>query len=132
MRGYDTESMTRGEWWDDAAPYGANGYSFGRGERVDMTGVRVAREVTFPMMPGDPNCVARGVAELTDGRVYQFTILKPGHSRECGGRRRVRFASLSRQSFGDLANGLIDWERNGGRMTDADAARYRQEVADKL
>lgn len=132
MTNYGTESMTRGEWWDESAPYGVNGYTFGRGERVDMTGVRVIREVTFAMMPGDPNCVARGVAELTDGRVYQFTVLKPDHARECDGRKRVRLASLSYQSFEGLSNALIDSEYRGRRMTGADAARYRQEVADKL
>ena len=54
------ESMTRGEWWDDSAPYGANGYEYHKGERI--TGYTVAREITFDMMPGDPNCAARGVA----------------------------------------------------------------------
>lgn len=124
------ESMTRGDWWDTAAPYGMNGYGYESGERVDMTGVRVAREITFAMMPGDPNCVARGVAELTDGRVYSFTVRKPGHAPTYDGRERPRLASLSGQSFGDLSNGLLNWEENGGRITETDAMRYRQEIHD--
>lgn len=119
-------SMRTGEWWDDSAPYGVNAYAYGQGEVI--TGVQVAREVTFAMMPGDPNCVARGVAEMTDGRVYQFTILKPGHARKRDGRDRVRFASLSRQPFTELAHGLLNWEEDGGRITEGDAMLYRQEI----
>lgn len=119
-------SMRTGEWWDDSAPYGANLYEFGSGETVK--GVQVAREITFAMMPGDPNCAARGVAELTDGRVYQFTILRAEFARERDGRARVRFASLSRQPFTDLAHGLLNWEEDGGRITEGDAMRYRQEI----
>lgn len=121
------ESMTRGEWWDSSAPYGVNLYEFGRGEPV--TGHTVAREVTFNMMPGDPNCTARGVAEMTDGRVYMFTVLKPDHAREIDGRERVRFASLSRQPFHETARGLVDWEATGGRITLDAAAAYREKIS---
>lgn len=120
------ESMTRGEWWDSSAPYGVNLYEFGRGEPV--IGHTVAREVTFDMMPGDPNCVARGVAEMTDGRVYMFTVLKPDHAREVDGRKRVRFASLSRRSFAETAHGLLNWEEDGGRVSEGDAMRYRHKI----
>lgn len=126
------ESMTRGEWWDDSAPYGANGYEWHKGERI--TDAVVVREVAFTMMPGDPNCAARGVAEMTDGRVYMFTVLRPEWARErreAGertGRRHTRFASLSRQSFTDTAHDLLTWEEAGHRIAPGDAARYRQEI----
>lgn len=120
-------SMQTGEWWDDAAPYGANGYEYGRGEVI--RNVSVLREVTFEMMPGDPNCTARGVAEMTDGRVYQFTILRDDHGRERDGRRRVRFASLSRQPFHELARGLLDSEVLGKRVTPESAARYGEQIS---
>lgn len=122
------ESMTRGVWWDTAAPYGPNGYEYGRGE--DVTGHTVAREITFDMMPGDPNCIARGVAEMTDGRVYRFTTLKPGHvtTRDHDGRPRPRLASLSRQSFHETARGLLESEFAGHRLTAEDVARYRDMI----
>jgi hypothetical protein len=123
------ESMTRGVWWDTAAPYGPNGYEYGRGE--DVTGHTVAREITFDMMPGDPNCIARGVAEMTDGRVYMFTVRKPGHAteRDHNGRPRPRLASLSRQPFHETARGLVDWEAAGGRITPDAAAAYRDMIS---
>jgi hypothetical protein len=120
------ETMARGEWWDVAAPYGTNGYQFGRGEVV--TGGTVLREVTFDMQPGDPNCVARGVAEMTDGRVYMFTVRKPGHGPEYDGRERPRLATLSRQGFAETAHGLLNWEEDGGRVSEGDAMLYRQEI----
>lgn len=124
------ESMTRGEWWDDSAPYGVNAYAFGNGEPV--RGHTVAREVTFDMQTGDPNCVARGVAEMTDGRVYQFTVLREDHARERDGRARVRFASLSRQTFADAAHGLLNWEEDGARVSMGAAMLYRREIDDAL
>lgn len=126
------ESMTRGEWWDDSAPYGTNGFQYRKGERI--TGMVIAREIAFAMMPGDPNCAARGVAETTDGRVYMFTVLRPEFARErreAGertGRKHTRFASLSRQSFADTAHGLLTWEEAGHRIAPDDVARYRREI----
>ncbi len=120
------ETMTRGEWWDDAAPYGANGYQFGRGETVREISVR--QEITFDMMPGDPNCVARGVAQMADGRVYTFTVLKPDRATERDGRVRVRLATLSRQPFHETARGLLMWEADGHRIDRADVARYVAEI----
>ena len=126
------ESMTRGEWWDDSAPYGANGYEHHKGERI--TGAVVAREVAFAMQPGDPNCTARGVAEMRDGRVYMFTVLRPEFARERRehgertGRMQTRFASLSRQSFADTAHSLLNWEEDGHRVSEGDAMLYRQEI----
>lgn len=124
-----TESMTRGVWWDGSAPYGANGYQYGRGE--DVTGHTVAREITFDMMPGDPNCVARGVAEMTDGRVYTFTVVKPDHVtvRDHNDRLRPRVASLVRTPFHETAWALLDWEAAGHRVSADDVARYRGEIA---
>lgn len=118
------ESMTRGTWWDSSAPYGANGYSFGRGE--DVSGHTVAREITFDMMPGDPNCIARGVAEMTDGRVYTFTVRKSGHAtvRDHNDRPRPRLASLTRMPFHEAARGLLQWERDGHRISPEDVERY--------
>lgn len=123
------ESMTRGVWWDTAAPYGPNGYEYGRGE--DVTGHTVAREITFDMMPGDPNCIARGVAEMTDGRVYTFTVRKPGHAteRDHDGRPRPRLASLTRMPFHEAARGLVDWEAAGGRIAPDAAAAYREKIS---
>lgn len=118
------ESMTRGVWWDTAAPYGPNGYQYGRGE--DVSGHTVAREITFDMMPGDPGCVARGVAEMTDGRVYRFTVRKSSHDTvtDHDGRVRLRLASLSREPFHETARGLLEWEAAGHRVTSADVERY--------
>lgn len=123
------ESMTRGVWWDTAAPYGANGYEYGRGE--DVTGHTVAREITFDMMPGDPNCVARGVAEMTDGRVYSFTVLKSDHTTtfDNDGRPRPRLATLSRQTFHETARGLLEWELAGHRLTPESAREYREQIS---
>lgn len=125
------ETMARGTWWDTAAPYGPNGYQYGRGE--DVTGHVVLREITFDMMPGDPNCTARGVAEMTDGRVYRFTVRKPDHvtDRDHDGRPRPRLASLSRQPFHDTARGLLESEVLGKRVTPERAAQYR-DMIDKL
>lgn len=122
------ESMTRGEWWDESAPYGANLYRYGRGERI--TGAVVAREVTFDMQPGDPNCTARGVAEMTDGRVYQFTVLQDRFARTCkaDGRKRVRFASLSRMPFHETAYELMMWEAAGHRILPGDIPRYQEMI----
>ena len=122
------ESMTRGVWWDTSAPYGPNGYEYGRGE--DVTGHVVAREITFDMQPGDPGCVARGVAEMTDGRVYRFTVRKPGHDtvKDHNGRPRPRLASLSRQSFHETARGLLQWEADGHRIPPDDVARYSEMI----
>ncbi len=122
------ETMTRGTWWDTSAPYGPNGYRYGRGE--DVTGHTVMREVTFDMMPGDPNCVARGVAEMTDGRVYTFTVRKPGHATEHDhdGRPRPRLASLSRMPFHETAHTLLDWEFAGHRVSADAVADYRDEI----
>jgi len=123
------ESMTRGVWWDTAAPYGPNGYQYGRGE--DVTGHTVAREITFDMMPGDPNCIARGVAEMTDGRVYTFTVLKPGHAttRDHDGRPRPRLATLSRQTFHEAARGIVEWELAGHRLTPESARAYGEQIS---
>lgn len=122
------ESMTRGEWWDESAPYGPNGYTYGRGERI--AGAQVAREVTFDMQPGDPNCVARGVAEMTDGRVYMFTVVREEFARNCpaDGRKRRRFASLSRQPFREAASELMAWEIAGHRIRPADAPEYMRKI----
>lgn len=120
-------SMRTGEWWDDAAPYGANGYTFERGEVVNMTGVRVAREFTFETT--DRQASARGTAELTDGRVYQFTILRPSFAREAGGRERVRLATLSRQDFRSLASGLLEFEIAGDRVASSKVDEYRAAAA---
>lgn len=124
------ESMTRGTWWDSSAPYGPNGYEYGRGE--DVTGHTVAREITFDMQPGDPNCIARGVAEMTDGRVYTFTVVRPGHvtTRDHNDRPRPRLASLTRQSFHEAARGLLKWEADGHRITPGDVTRYGDMISE--
>lgn len=124
------ESMTRGVWWDGSAPYGPNGYEYGRGE--DVTGHTVAREITFDMMPGDPNCIARGVAEMTDGRVYTFTVRKSGHvtDRDHSGRPRPRLASLTRMPFHEAARGLLKWEADGHRIAPGDVARYGDMISE--
>lgn len=123
------ETMTRGMWWDTAAPYGPNGYQYGRGE--DVTGHAVTREITFDMMPGDPGCVARGVAEMADGRVYTFTVRKPGHVTEVDhdGRPRPRLASLSRMPFHETARTLLDWEFAGHRVSAGAVADYREQIS---
>jgi hypothetical protein len=125
------ETMTRGMWWDTSAPYGPNGYQYGRGE--DVTGHTVMREITFDMMPGDPDCVARGVAEMTDGRVYTFTVRKSDHvtTRDNDGRLRPRLASLSRLPFHETARTLLEWEFAGHRVS-ADAVAEYRELIDTL
>lgn len=119
-------TMRRGEWWDDDAPHGTHGYTFGRGEEVNMTGVHVVREFTF--LTTDRQASMRGAAELSDGRVYQLTVLRPGHSRSRDGRERVRFASLSRKDFRSLAAGLLEWEVSGKRVDPAKVDGYRKAV----
>ena len=123
------ESMTRGVWWDTAAPYGPNGYQYGRGE--DVTGHRGAREISFVLMRVDPICIARGVAVMTDGRVYTFTVLKPGHAttRDHDGRPRPRLATLSRQTFHEAARGIVEWELAGHRLTPESARAYGEQIS---
>lgn len=116
-------TMRTGERWDDNAPYGVNGYSFGRGEVVRGT---VAREFTFET--NDRQCALRGVAEMTDGRVYQFTLLRPEFAREKDGRERVRFAHLSREGYRDAARGLLEFEIVGKRVDPAKVDGYRAQA----
>jgi hypothetical protein len=91
-------------FWDEMAPYGANGYSFGRGEWVDGS---VSQSVQFKMRPGD-QCIARGVMLMSDGRVYTWTVLAEGREHRPGAPRRL--ASLSRQTFADAARGMLTFE----------------------
>jgi hypothetical protein len=92
-------------FWDQGAPYGPNGYSFGRGERVEG---KVSQSIQFRMRPGD-QCLARGVMLMTDGRVYTWTVLREGRDRGDG---RRRLATLVRTSFEETARGMFDIERD--------------------
>ncbi len=94
------------KFWDQGAPYGQNGYSFGGGEWVDGT---VTRSIEFRMKPGG-QCFARGAMEMADGTVYLWTVLNEGREHRLGEPRRL--ASRSWQSFRDLAHGLFLMEED--------------------
>lgn len=99
-----TDAMER--FFDRDAPYGPNGYAYGRGEEV--IGRRV-QTIQFKMRPGDP-CLARGVMKMDDGRVYVWTVRSERHADPITGRRRL--ATLSRRSFEEEARELFAFERD--------------------
>ena len=104
------ESMTRGAWWDSSAPYGVNGYSFGRGEFVSEW--RPVREIGIRMRDGADVLTHTGVVELSDGRVYRFAI-RTGDG--YWGDQPLKVASLLRQSFADAARLMVEMETGIGR-----------------
>lgn len=108
-------------FWDQGAPYGANQYSYGRGEWVDGS---VSTSIQFKMRPGD-QCIARGAMLMDDGRVYTWTVLAEGREHRPGVPRRL--ASLSRLSFADVARGMLECETD--RIDPELIDGYRAQVA---
>lgn len=107
-------------FWDQSAPYGRNGYSFGRGEWVDGT---VLKSIQFKMREGD-QCLVRGVMEMDDGHVYTWTVLREGREHRPGVPRRL--ASRVRTSFAIAAREMLDFERD--RIDPDLIAGYREQV----
>ena len=101
-------------FWDQAAPYGPNLYSYGRGEWVDG---KVSRSIQFTMRDGD-QCLARGAMLMNDGRVYTWTVLREGREHRPESPRRlasmvcVRFGGDSVATFRDEARGMLEFERD--------------------
>lgn len=92
-------------FWDGNAPYGRNGYSFGRGEFV--ADWRPVQEIGIRMREGDDVLTHVGVVELADGRIYRFAH-RVGNGYWDGAPLKV--ASLLRQSFADAARLMLDME----------------------
>lgn len=100
----------RVDYWDGMAPYGANGYAYGRGEFV--TDWRPRQEIGIRMREGADVLTARGVVQLADGRVYSFA------HRITGGYwdgQPLKVATLLRQSFADAARLMVEMESGIGR-----------------
>lgn len=93
-------------FYDQAAPYGANGYAYYRGEEVDGMSVQT---IQFKMKPGD-QCLARGVMKMADGRVYTWTVRSERHPDPATGRHRL--ATRSRRSFEETAREMFECERD--------------------
>jgi hypothetical protein len=93
------------KFWDRDAPYGPNGYTFGRGEWVESPAVR---SIQFRMRDGD-QCLARGVMETEDGHVYTWTVLREGREHRPDVPRRL--ASRVRQSFTVAAREMLKFEQ---------------------
>jgi hypothetical protein len=107
-------------FWDRSAPYGVNGYSYGRGEWVDG---EVSQSVQFKMRAGD-QCIARGVMEMTDGRLYTWTVRAERHA-DMSGHRRL--ATLMRSgTFAELSHSLFAAEES--RIDPDRIAEYRAEI----
>ena len=98
------------EFWDGNAPYGENGYAFGRGEYVGDW--HPVREISSRMRDGADVLTSVGVVELADGRVY-----RSAHRITDGywGNAPVKVASLLRQPFADAARLMVDMETGIGR-----------------
>ena len=94
-------------FWDAAAPYeGPTLYA--RHEGREVVGPFV-RTVQFRMSAGD-SCIARGVMEAADGRLYTWTVRAGKHADRKGHRR---LATLLRSgTFEENARGLFAFERH--------------------
>lgn len=111
-------------WWDDFAPYGRYGYSYGRGEEVPDW--RVVRSVQFVTSRSTVVSMS-GVAELADGRVYRLSIRRPNYEL-LNGRRRVAHRDF-RSTFEELAR--VMW-MNEQRFVDPGLVDHYQAQIDAL
>lgn len=109
-------------FWDDMAPYGANGYAHGRGEFVPDW--RPVREVSVRMREGTDVLSRMGVAELADGRVYHFAYRIAEHWQG----RPLKVAHPVRESFPDAARRMLENETAIGRADPASLAVLREQV----
>lgn len=107
-----------GSFWDNAAPYGPNGYA--RGEGREISGRLVFGFVTDL----SAQVLARGVMEGTDGAVYLWTVRRPGHEDLNG---RTRLATRTHQTVREAAGGLLELER--GFINPDAYAGYREQIA---
>lgn len=120
-----SDEFVNGEtFWDDYAPYGTHGYSFGRGEEV--TDWRVRRQVQF-LTPRSTVCIGLGVAELADGRVYRYSIRRENHAL-ANGRRRV----AHRQFHGTFEALVRQMWENEREYIDPDHTAWYQAQVDAL
>lgn len=120
---YDRERAEReGLWWDSDAPYGIHKYTFGRGKWVPAW--EVSRNVIFYMTRWDV-LMARGVAEMRDGRVYRYAIRRPGRWEE---NTPLRLASLCYGDFVTEARGMFERESYAGTLDPDSAQDARAQV----
>lgn len=115
----DTKSV---RWFDRSAPYGPNGYAFGRGEYVKKWDPVRSFGVETPL---SDIIEYRGVVELADGRLYVCAVRRPGREDVDGNRYIVsRFRNIS---YPDLVR--MVWENERCFTPPGERVRYRTEVA---
>lgn len=109
-------------FWDDMAPYGANGYAYGRGEYVRDW--RPVQSVSVRMREGADVISRAGVAKLADGRVYRFAYRVAQHWEG----KPLKVATLLREPFADAARRMLESETGIGRADAASLAVFREQV----